>query len=270
MIINDEGVLLKATAADVMGEVILIPSIVTTINENAFVNLPMVKRIIIGENVTSIQDHAFADSTIVSLVFPNSVKSLGKEIFYGSNWLQEVKVENPDCIMSYETFSYALSLRKLEVGNKIYAIRSFPDGNVWEVQNKHGYDVVQLYSGRRLFSNDPISLCGRQMNVCVYGTETKEIVTQCNQIYYTPDLGDKYKELTLDTPLTANDYRIITGCCYKGWNAWLHKNLPQITIKNLNTYTMPVREIIRLTKDAPGNKLFTQFVMDRYADRDKK
>ena len=85
-----------------------------------------VKRIIIGNRVTTIGQTAFSGcSSLTSVTIPNSVTTIGDNAFMGCSSLISVTIPNSVTTIGSEAFSDCTNLQKVNIGNSVKTIGEF-------------------------------------------------------------------------------------------------------------------------------------------------
>ena len=83
----------------------------------------VVKRIIIGDSVTTIGNSAFRDCrTLTSVTIPNSIKTIGDEAFLDCSSLTSVTIPNSVTTIGDEAFNKCSSLTSVTIGNSVTTI----------------------------------------------------------------------------------------------------------------------------------------------------
>ena len=83
----------------------------------------VVKRIIIGDSVTTIGNSAFRDCrTLTSVTIPNSIKTIGDEAFLDCSSLTSVTIPNSVTTIGDEAFRDCSSLTSVTIGNSVTTI----------------------------------------------------------------------------------------------------------------------------------------------------
>lgn len=110
-----------------------------------------IESIIIPNSVTYISPYAFADCrSLTSITIPNSVTSIGNEAFSGCSSLTSVNIpDNLTCIGSY-AFYYCSSLTNISVNENNQTYKSI-DGNLY---TKDGTVLIQYAIGKKTTSFD--------------------------------------------------------------------------------------------------------------------
>ena len=90
---NDNTVLTKIIEKSSIDN-LQIPSEVKTIAPYSFYKYSLLKKVTLNENIISIEQYAFSESGIEEIVLPESLTSLGKEVFKGCFNLKSVEFKN--------------------------------------------------------------------------------------------------------------------------------------------------------------------------------
>ena len=94
-----------------------IPSTVKIVDENAFIDVP-IKSIIIPNSVEELRDWCFARTNITTITIPNTVKKMGYGICAGCTELKSAIV-NSSTNLPYEMFYECTNLSKITLNNNI-------------------------------------------------------------------------------------------------------------------------------------------------------
>ena len=85
-----------------------------------------IKRIIIGDGVTTIGEAAFGGCrSLTSVTIPNSVTKIGESAFIGCSSLTSVTIPNSVTTIGSEAFSDCTNLQKVNIGNSVKTIGEF-------------------------------------------------------------------------------------------------------------------------------------------------
>ena len=102
---------------------IIIGDSVTTIGQYAFYGCSFLTSVTIGNSVTTIGGGAFYDcSSLTSVTIPNSVTTIGWYAFYGCSSLTSVTIPNSVTTIGNEAFRYCSSLTSVTIGNSVTEI----------------------------------------------------------------------------------------------------------------------------------------------------
>ena len=96
-------------------------------NYSFYVNAPWhsldIKKIIIGDGVTSIGSYAFYDcSSLTSVEIPSSVTSIESYVFYGCSSLTSVEIPSSVTSIGFSAFEYCSSLTSVEIPSSVTRI----------------------------------------------------------------------------------------------------------------------------------------------------
>ena len=105
---------------------IIIPKIVTRINNYTFAGVKSIKAIMITEGVEEIGDFAFANCVnLKSIETPSTCKTIGKHAFNGCSRLEKVKFSEGLESIGERSFSYCTSLSSIEFPSTINEIDGY-------------------------------------------------------------------------------------------------------------------------------------------------
>ena len=86
----------------------------------------IIKRIIIGDGITTIGSRAFYTcSALISVTIPNSVTEIGDRAFEGCSALTSVTIPNSVTTIGEGAFSDCTNLQKVNIGNSVKTIGEF-------------------------------------------------------------------------------------------------------------------------------------------------
>ena len=102
---------------------LVIGNSVTTIGERAFSSCTGLTEITIPNSVTSIGDYAFADCTgLTEVSIPNSVTSIGSHVFFCCSGLTEITIPNAVTTIEGYAFTRCTGLKTVTIGNSVTTI----------------------------------------------------------------------------------------------------------------------------------------------------
>ena len=102
---------------------IIIGDSVTTIGQYAFYGCSFLTSVTIGNSVTTIGGGAFYDcSSLTSVTIPNSVTTIGWYAFQNCSFLTSVTIPNSVTTIGSEAFRYCSSLTSVTIGNSVTEI----------------------------------------------------------------------------------------------------------------------------------------------------
>ena len=99
-----------------------IPEGVTKIKSYAFYQQNAITTVILPSTLISIGNYAFCDGNMTEIHIPNSVKTLGNNVFKYCSYLKEVSIGNGVTKIEYCTFDSCTRLQKVTLGNGIKSI----------------------------------------------------------------------------------------------------------------------------------------------------
>ena len=104
---------------------IIIGDSVTTIGNYAFSGCSSLTSVNIPNSVTTIGEYAFRDcSSLTSVTIPNSVTTIGKSAFHGCSALISVTIPNSVTTIGDDAFSGCTSLTSVNIPNSVTTIGS--------------------------------------------------------------------------------------------------------------------------------------------------
>lgn len=269
MTIDAEGRLVKVTQADVRNNVLLLPPEIKIIGSRAFAGV-FIAKLIWNCNVQKIESYGFSAASFEELKIPKSVETIQDNAFSENGMLQKIEIMNPDCGFSREAFAYCSFLKSIKWHEETYVVRCFNDGAVWQIFSKIGHDVVNSYRGKLLFSDEPLKYASKRINIIGYGDTLKEAIAHVVKDYYAQsELREKWKGITLDTPITTDDFRELTGICMEGTYRWVKE---QWGITDVKKTTKTIREVLNDPKFQNGvspniYQPLIQFIAEMYEER---
>ena len=103
----------------------------------------IIKRIIIGDGITTIGSRAFYTcSALISVTIPNSVTKIGDRAFEGCSALTSVTIPNSVKIIEGYAFSDCTNLQKVNIGNSVKTIGKYAFKNCTSVTQISSEAVV--------------------------------------------------------------------------------------------------------------------------------
>lgn len=101
-----------------------IPDGVEIIGDSSFVGVKNIKQVSIPASVTTVESWVFQNSSLESLVIPDTVTQIGYGIAMGSESLRTAVIGNGITELPYKTFEECTSLESISLGNNIKVIDS--------------------------------------------------------------------------------------------------------------------------------------------------
>lgn len=258
--IIENNKLLAIEKIDIHEGKVLIPMGVKTLETNSCV-LPNITELILSESITTIKNKAIHDTNITNLILPQSITTVEVEAICDNEMLKQIVVLSTRVDMNNYMVRRCPNLLSIKIGSRKYTVITY-DEKLYEVLNRKAvgvYDVlhVQLFKSH----NPEKGFLAVKQNVFGYSPDLQRAIEACRNNYLTPNLIEMYRNINLDSTITGMDYKLITGACDHGVDAWLKEN-------GLNwNSTKTVRELLVELKGAHGYRDFSQFVADRYKDR---
>lgn len=121
MIIDADGVLIDYVGSDL---IVIVPDIVKTIGAYAFENCFLVY-IGLTENVTMIEEYAFAGSAITSSIIPGSVHTVGASAFKNCKNLQRVEIKEGVDTLGIGAFEGCISLKEVIIPSTVEILMNY-------------------------------------------------------------------------------------------------------------------------------------------------
>ena len=107
-----------------------IPNTITSIDYNAFCNCTNLKKVNIPNSVTSIGSSAFSGCTgLTSITIPDSITIINRETFFGCADLTSVIIPNTVTKISYAAFSNCSGLTNITIPNSVTIIENYAFSN---------------------------------------------------------------------------------------------------------------------------------------------
>ena len=122
---------------------IIIGDGVTTIGKYAFADCRVLTSVTIPNNVTTIGEYAFSVcSALTSVTIPNSVTKIGSGAFWCCSALTSVTIPNSVTTIGSEAFSECTNLQKVYIGDSVKAIGEYAFNNCTSITQISSEAVV--------------------------------------------------------------------------------------------------------------------------------
>ena len=119
-----------------------------------------VKRIIVGDSVTTIGEYAFSYcSSLTSITIPNSVTTISDNTFSDCSSLTSVTIPNSVTTIGSEAFSGCTNLQKVHIGKSVKAIGQWAFYNCTSITQISSEAVVPPTCGLYVFTDINKSKC---------------------------------------------------------------------------------------------------------------
>ena len=119
-----------------------------------------VKRIIIGDGVTTIGNSAFSECrSLTSVTIPNSVTTIGDDAFIACSSLTSVTIPNSVTTIGLEAFIGCTNLQKVHIGKSVKAIGEYAFNICTSITQISSEAVVPPTCGLNVFANINKSKC---------------------------------------------------------------------------------------------------------------
>lgn len=185
------------------------PGVVTTIGEAAFSFLPKLKTMEIPEGVTTIGGSVFRDSGIESLVLPNTVTSLGREVFAGCTALKSIILSENLTAIPDNAFNGCSELASLSIPEGVKTI----GGTAF--QNARKLKTVELPSTLEELYNQTFRNATALETVTIYA-DVPPKYDALWPLFRNIDLS----KATLYVPASENGTVLEAYKSAEGWNAF--------------------------------------------------
>ncbi|MBQ8767280.1 MAG: leucine-rich repeat domain-containing protein [Clostridia bacterium] len=203
-----------------------------------------VEKIVIGEGVTSVGNHAFKSCSGSEVTISDTVETIGKYAFYGMTGLEKLSLgANVKTIEEY-AFYCAYNLEQLVLPEELVTIGKFAFSHLRAIEELiipdnvttiSDYAFSHCYSIRKIYIGDSVdSFPLRAFEACDVITEIR--VSENNKSYLNDNHGvlyskDKTTLARYPSASTYESYKIPDSVEYVAWHAFYKSN-------NLKSITM--------------------------------
>lgn len=268
--ITQFGQIRKVETLDIHDGVVVVPEGITEIGGRAFEGVK-VPSITIPNKIGVVKMGAFTGSEIETVTLPESVEVIEVGAFDESK-IKRVTFRNGDLQLRSEMFQACHDLREIVLGKEWLKV-VYWDGTVYVLGEAKRHDIYQITTARKLEErrnggSEGLYFFAFKDKAWGLAKDLKRAIAVCSENYVTKDLKKEYEDLTLESKITAVDFRKITGSCDDGVEAWLKERGYDWST------TLTVEELLSIFEKEKasgtyGVKDFQQFVLDRYHDRAK-
>lgn len=165
---------IRIDAVDMSGGIVipeLIEGIpVVKIAARAFYKRKDITSVILPRRLIEIEDEAFSESGIVSIVIPDNVEKIGERAFYNCRQLESIKLSKELKSIKYKTFSGCAVLSTIKIPRNVASIGDYAFERCRKLKSIQLPDSVARF-GSWIFSSKPIVYCNNNTRASRYVEE---------------------------------------------------------------------------------------------------
>ena len=194
------NVLVKVNDEDIKDGTFIIPDVVTSIGEYAFLFCNSLKSIIIPESVTSIGDHAFSGCTsLKTITILEGVTSIGECAFYDCYALKTITIPEGVTSIDEAVFSGCTSLKTITIPEGVTSIGEYA------FENCYSLEKITIPEGVTSIGECAFSYCEALETIAI-----PEGVTNIGK--YTFSVCEVLETITIPKSVTSIDESAFSGC----------------------------------------------------------